>query len=228
VNGRQLATAVRRELNRPDDDDILDETGDLGQYYTALTTERDKARGKVVDHAPHLLVEETTLTADDGTGETYTLEDDHLGSLELYAPPGPRTGRRIYPGSPGMAEERFWMEGRIIRMTLPRSFSPGLYVRWIPVTVDAIDSDSTDSGLPLFMDDYLVLATAARLARRPGLGVDFRVFENLRDEAWLGRRGDPSDTGLLNTLKKHAANVGVEAQGAGGSPWWHGVPGFGG
>ena len=226
MNGKQLAEAVRQELNRPDDDDILDPVGNLIQYYDALTRERDQLRRKVATHAHHLLVVEVTVAAVNSTGETYLLTDDHLGELQIFAPPGPRTGRRIYPGSPGMADERFWMEGRVVRMTLPRVYTPGIYVRWVPATADAIEVSSTGSGLPVFCDDYLIAGAAARLARRPGLGVDFRVFEEKRDEEWIGRRGDPSDVGILGILKKHAANVGVEAGGAQGAPWWRGLTGF--
>ena len=189
--GTELSEDVRRLLNRPDDDDLLDPANDLDTYLGELGRARDRARQKIVMHAPNLLYETVTVGASDAEGTYYTLSDDHLGELQVYAPPGARTGIRIYPGQPGMYDQRFWMEGRNMYLTQPRVYSPGLYVRWIPATADSVTKTS-DSSLSSFMDWFLIYDAAAQLAKRPGIGVDFRVFDAMRDEEWVGRRGDPS------------------------------------
>lgn len=219
--GTDLRERVQEELGRPDHDDMFDPDGDGSQYFRALTESLLRLRGKVAEFAPELLYEETTVAADDSAGSSYTLTDDWLGELELWTPPGVGRGLRILPGEPARyGEQRYWLEGRKAHMAIGRVYTPGIYVRWIPQTVADIDDSSADSGMPQYMDRWLIFDAAASLARRPGANLDYQAFDILRDEEWFGRRGDPSDVGILGHLTRLGYGQGRKHLGGGRYPWW--------
>lgn len=234
MNGTELKEEVRTELNRPPADDLFDPAGDGALYYSALTWALKELRKKVGLHYPGLIRETDTLSAADSAGETYLLTDDHLGELELYTPPGVRRGNRIYPGSPGQGRQGFWTQGRTIYLSTPKVYTPGLYVRWVPVTPTVptsggsqavIDANATGTGLPAYTDRYLIFSTCRDLAQRPGSNIDFRVFERRMDEEWFGRQSDPSDVGIIGTLKRQEAQADVRELDDSSAPWWRGLPG---
>jgi hypothetical protein len=222
---QEIIDQAKIEMNRPPVDDLFDPGSDDALYLVALTRVRDRARQKIAQHGPWVLLEESTaITPEDATGETYDLGDDWFAGLEVWTPPGVDNGRRIYPGFPGMAAERFWIQGQILHLTIPKVFSPGLYLRWIPATPPAVTLGG-ETSLPLFMDWYLLYEMCALMASRPGSGLDAVQFRGQARDEWYGKPDDPSDVGILGQLKKQMANMG-EAHLPSGSYWWRGLPTF--
>jgi hypothetical protein len=215
----ELALNVRdMHLNRPEEDDLIQYPD---EYYRAMSKAHRRIYRKIAKANPKVLVTETTFTSSD-SGLTYELGDFHFGEMEVYAPPGPPVGERIYPANPDSNYFGWWIDGTTLRFTIQQLYSP-LYVRWAPETVDDVDP-GTAHLLPAFCEDMLEYETAKILADKPGIAINPAKFEGLANAEWKGRPSDESDTGILGILKRQAASQGIEtAAGLGYQPWWRGI-----
>lgn len=215
----ELARNVRdMHLNRPFEDDLIQWPD---EYYRAMSRAHRRIYRMVAKTNPRILVTETTKTSSD-SGLTYELGDFHFGEMEVYAPPGPPTGERIYPANPDSSYFGWWVDGTTLRFTIQQLYSP-LYIRWTPETVADLTSDSSHL-LPSFCEDMLEYETSKLLCEKPGIAINPQKFEILANAEWKGRASDESDTGILGILKRQAANQGVEtAAGLGYQPWWRGI-----
>jgi hypothetical protein len=218
----ERVTYIRDELlNRPSEDDLFTSPT---SFYDALTRAANHYYQKVAAHFPELLYQTETVTSD-ADGDTYTLSDDHIGELEVWAPPGPPSGRQLSNVLPDSGAFGFYIEGRDLRLTHARVYSPGLYIRWVPATVTPLDA-TTASPLPLYCEEAECLHAAYLLSKKPGfLGnpEDFRIRAR---NAWAGDPDDPSDMGVLGIISRQAATQGHQtAAGSGYAPWWSGIPG---
>lgn len=209
----QMVERVRTLLNREDDDDLFEYPG---EYYGALSYANRKAVEKLVTHAPELVYETTTVSSLD-SGATYVLTDDHLGRLLLFTPPGPVGGTLLIPSLPEGRGD-YWQDGRTITMVVTRLYSP-LHVMWIPATISALDAD-TDSGLPVYMHDWICFRAAGDLARKPGFLGDPNSFEIRAVHEWVGRPDDVSDEGILGIISKQRENQGYESATDVSMPWY--------
>lgn len=217
----ELAEAVRWALNRPEDDDLLQFPDD---YYRALTRAHEFFRSKIAQHYPNMLKEVTTITSSDD-GETWPLSDDHHGQIEVYEPPGPPTGRRIFPALVDSGQDGFYIEGDNVKLTYPRSALTQLYIRWVPDTVADLDSEQ-EHALPAYCEEAMVQKAAEVLARRPGVLADAGVYESEWIKAWQGNPNDTSDMGVMGIIKRLAANAGIETAAARPpQPWYRGIGG---
>lgn len=214
-----LAHEVRNLLNRPEEDDLIVFPE---RYYEALSKAHRHYHRQVAQHAPQLLSVVEVKTSSDG-GETYDLEDHHFGELELWEPPGPPNGLRIYPALPESSRIGFYVQGTSLVLTRVKDYSPGLYVRWTPATVADIDA-GTQHLLPAYCEDAMIARAAMEIAETPGVLADSSVFREKARREWRGDEDDPSDMGVLGILKRLAANEGiVTAAGLPGKPWYRGI-----
>jgi len=204
-NTEQIAQLMKQGLNRPDEDDffIFPE-----EYYSALTKAHKKIHQKISQHAPGILLEETSVVSLDA-GLTYDLGDHHKGQLEVYAPPGPPLGERIPPANPDSAHFGFFVDGTTLRFTIQKMFNP-LYIRWSPETLDAL-SQKQDHTLPAYCEDMLEYLACFVMANKTGFAGDPRKFKQLANMEWVGDPEEPSDMGILGTIKRLAANQGFES-----------------
>jgi hypothetical protein len=214
-----------QDLNRPDEDDMFTDPGD---YYTAINQAVRKARQKVAAIDPQSLLQVDTVTSSDD-GETFDLADvsgvttgDHYGELEVWTPPGPPDGYQLGETYPGSGIEGYYFQGNVLHLTYPKDYDPGLYVRWIPRDFTEADADN-NPDIPALFDDYLRYQAAAELADRPGVAVESqRLREKARIE-WRGDPNDPSDAGLLSTLRRSSSTSGSAHLNEYPAPWWSGI-----
>jgi len=210
-----------RLLNRPSEDDILTDPDD---YYDALTEARDELRRKIVSINEDVLLEEKTITTSDG-GETYDLGGDHLGELQVWAPPGPPNGRMILPGFAEhtiAGEVRYWLEGTTLKLTAKKKFTPGLTVLWVPAVKPSLDADNNHE-LPQYVEQAMMFKAAENLARKPGLMVNATVYRQEFIREWSGDPDDVSDNGLVGILSRQSVYQGSRTAPRGPQPWWRGI-----
>lgn len=214
----ELAQNVRdMHLNRPTEDDLLVWPE---EYFKAMSKAHRRIYQQIAKVNPKMLVTSTTFTSTD-SGATYELGNNHYGEMEIYEPPGPPTGARIYPCNPDSNYFGWWVDGTTLKFTWQRDIT--LYVRWTPDTVADLNADSTHL-LPAFCEDMLEYETAKLLAEKPGIAMNPGKFEKMSNEEWLGRQSDPSDTGILGIIKRVGASQGIETgAGVGEQPWWRGI-----
>ncbi len=215
----ELAQNVRdMHLNRPEDDDLIVWPE---EYFRAMSKAHRRIYQQIAKINPKFLVTSATFTSSDA-GLTYDLGDFHFGEMEVYEPPGPPTGARIYPANPDSGYFGWWVDGTTLKFTWQRDVT--LYVRWTPDSVADLNADSAHL-LPAFCEDMLEYETAKLLAEKPGIAVNPQLFEVKANEEWKGRRSDESDTGILGIIKRVGASQGIEgADGTGYQPWWRGIP----
>lgn len=213
-----LAAEVRALLNRPETDFLLAFPDD---YYRALSRAQRHCRRELMQHAPDLLLVTTTVTSADG-GSSYDL-GNHWHYLEVYAPPGPPRGEPLLPAIPEGGQPGYYVEGTVLKLTYARDYTPGLYIRWLPVTSPQVD-ESTDHVLPAYCEDWLCLRACYELASIPGVMADPMAFKTRARNEFYGDPEDPADGGLITTLKRRSAWGGAESA-AGGQfvPWYKGI-----
>lgn len=207
-------------LNRPVDDDFFDHPT---EHYTALSEANRYYYRQACTKRPQRFRQVTQVAADDDTGQTYTLTDDHFGRLRVFAPPGPRTGDELFPASAGVHREGFYTVGSKLYLTVPRVYDPGLYLLWVPATLTDLDADN-DSTLPSYMHECVIYRAAALLAQKPGSLMEPMAFQMKADEYWRGNERDPSDSGALGTLVHQDEHTGVAALDGDDSAWWRHIP----
>jgi hypothetical protein len=215
----ELAQNVRdMHLNRPNEDDLILWPE---EYFKAMSKAHRRIYQQIAKVNPKILVTSATFTSAD-SGATYELANHHFGEMEVYAPPGPPTGARIYPALPDSNYFGWWVDGTTLKFTQSQNYSP-LYVRWTPDSVEDLNADS-EHLLPAFCEDMLEYETAKLLADKPGIAINPQKYEVKANEEWLGRQSDPSDTGILGIIKRVGASQGIEtAAGVGEQPWWRGI-----
>lgn len=217
----ELAAELQALLNRPDQDTLISFPDD---YYWALSKAHRWLRRKVAQHAPYILAEQTTVASTDG-GSSYDLGDHHHGELEVWAPPGPPNGERIPPALPESPYFGFYQRGTVIYLTSDKDYSPGLYIVWTPETVADLD-EGQDHSLPAYCEDCLIYRAAFMLASRPGFMGNPSMYMSLARDEWAGSPNDPSDMGIIGTLKNRDAGGGVEsAIPMAGLPWYKRISG---
>lgn len=204
MQASEMLEVLQRKVNRPEQDDFFDYPD---EFYAALTEAADSLRRRAVHQAEDLFREEyaTPLTAQDSTGETYLLPDDHFGEIMLFTPPGPRRGELLPPVNHYPVNRvGYFQNGRTIKLTRPKVYSPGLYLVWIPKNTDPIDQNN-DSPLPSYFDYAIIYEAARILAEKPGSLINSAGFKARADAEW---RGDPDrldDTGILGILARQRA-----------------------
>jgi hypothetical protein len=214
----EIAQNVRLMLNRPEEDDLY---AWPEEYYQALSKANRKIYKKIAQHNPKLVMTETTKTSADA-GLTYDLGDFHLGLMEVWSPPGPPTGERLPPANPDSGYFGWWIDGTDLRFTRQQLYSP-IYIRWVPETIADLTAGD-DHALPAYCEDMLEYEAEFLMANKQGFPGDPRKFSQLADWEWRGRDTDPSDMGILGTIKKLALSQGFEsAAGATGQPWYRGI-----
>lgn len=214
----EIIQDVRNLLNRPEEDDFFQYPE---EYLVALNKAHKRIYRKIAQTWPEILMQSTTKTSAD-SGLTYDLGDFHLGQMEVWAPPGPPTGERIPPALPDSAFFGFWVDGTTLKFTVQQDYNP-LYIRWVPETVTDIESGATHV-LPSFCEDMLEYETAGLLSQKQGFPGSAMKFTALAAREWRGDPIDPSDMGILGTLKRQAASQGYEtAAGPTAQPWWRGI-----
>jgi hypothetical protein len=207
-------------LNRPTDDDLFA----LGDFEKALTRAEAYWYRQVATHFPDLLkVVSSAIVSADG-GETYLLTDDHYGELEVYTPPGPPTGQTIVQTLPESSVFGFYVEGKKLKLTYAKNYSPGLYVRWVPATLVALTDASVDGHLPSYFWDAYLYRAAYYLSQKPGFIGDPSYFKALAAQEWDGDQDSISDAGLLGTLSRQYAAGGFQSIVTGGTPWYKNIP----
>lgn len=213
---------IRDELlNRPSEDDLFTFPDD---YYAALTRAANFYYGKVASHLPEMFYQ-TDLVTSNAAGDTYAMDDDHMGELEVWLPPGPPSARQLSNVLPDSGVFGFYLEGRNIRLTRRRVYTPGLYVRRVPQTIDELDAD-TNSPLPLYCEEAECLYAAYLMANKPGFLGNKEDLKRRAREAWSGDKEDASDMGVLGIISRQAATQGHQtAAGVGSGPWYEGIPG---
>ena len=211
---------VRAALNRPEEDDFFQWPE---EYYEALNKAHRHCYRMLAQAAPNVLITETTKTTAD-SGLTYDLGDFHFGDIEVYEPPGPPTGSRIFPANPSSGYFGFWIDGTDLRFTTQTVYSP-LYIRWTPETVTKIVPKATHV-LPAYCEDWLEYETTGRMASKTGFAGNPDRFHALATAEWSGDPRSPGDMGILGTVKRLAANEGIQfASGVGSRPWYRGIGG---
>lgn len=220
MNTDEMVTRVKDELlNRPDEDDLFLFPDD---YYSALTRSARYYYKQVAGHYTDLLYVTQVVTSSDG-GESYDLPDDHFGEMEIWLPPGPPRGAMLVNVLPDAGRLGFYTEGRKIRLTVARLYTPGLYVRWVPATVATLN-DSRNSPLPSYCDEAVCLRAAYEMAKRPGCLADADDFARRARTEWSGDPDDRSDMGVLGIISRQAATQGEQtAAGSGSDAWWRGI-----
>jgi hypothetical protein len=216
VKTQELVEEVVRLLNRPTEDSLFDYPN---EHHDALNRAIRKARRLVAQHFPNLLYESTTLTSSDG-GNTFTLSDDHLGEIQLWRSPGPPKGILLMR-TDAWGGGDYWIEGRDIKFTVPMTVEP-LYVSWIPASHTNVNKGN-DPTLPDYFRDWIANQAAAYMARKPGYLGDYSAFEARALNEWGGDRRDPSDLGILGTLKRQDVTNPYRTTTEGIHPWYHGM-----
>jgi hypothetical protein len=217
-----IAELVGPILNRPTDDDLFTDPTD---YEAALTRAEAYWYRMVATHYPDLLkVESSVITSADG-GETYLMTDDHYGELEVYTPPGPPDGQIIVKTLPESQSFGFYVEGKKLKLTYKKDYNPGIYLRWVPATLTALKSTTTevDPSLPAYFHDAYLFQAAYYLAQKPGFIGDAEFFAQKAIAEWDGNPNSISDAGLLGTLSRQYAAGGYESTSIGPAPWYKGI-----
>jgi len=128
-----------------------------------------------------------------------------------------RGGRLLLPGPDWSDATGYVLEGDRIRFPnhRSRSFTDGPYAQWI-VSPGEISAGAQPTLKPVrarVLAVYRALATIA-----PVIGKDPNHFYNLETELWTGRPDDPSDVGLLGSLKQ--MYQGGYGMGVADGRWW--------
>lgn len=213
---------LERKINRPEQDDFYDHPDEL---YAALTEAQSRFRRRAVGHAESMFREvyEEPLTAEDSTGETYTLPDDHFGEVRLFTPPGPRHGRQIPPVEMGgyySGRAGFYQNGLEITLTKPKVYDPGLYLVWVPKTTSDLDAN-TQPVLPSYFDWAVIYEAAAILVQKPGSMIDPAHFRRQSHNEWRGHPDVLDDMGILGILTQQRDLDGQSHLRTQHQPWWH-------
>jgi hypothetical protein len=206
-------------LNRPVDDDFF---AYPTEHYAALSEANRYYYRMVAIKRPQLVRALATIAPDDTTGATYTLPGDHLGKLRIFTPPGPTTGNELFPASEGVRRDGFYTIGRVLYLTVPRVYDPGLYILWTPASLADLDEDS-DPTMPSYLDECIVWRAAGLLAKKPGSLIEPQGFLGQADEYWRGNMNDPSDSGALGTIIQQELHGGVAALDGSQGAWWRGI-----
>ncbi len=207
-------------LNRPTDDDLFTSPTD---YEGALTRAEAYWYRQVATHFPDLLKIVSSAIASSDGGETYLLTDDHYGELEVYSPPGPPTGQTIIQALPESSVFGFYVQGRNLKLTYAKDYTPGIYVRWVPVTLAALTDASEDPHLPDYFKDAYLYRAAYYLSQKPGFIGDPGYFKALATQEWDGDQDSMSDAGLLGTLSRQYAAGGYQSIVTGVTPWYKNI-----
>jgi hypothetical protein len=216
-----LITALKGPiLNRPTDDDLF---ADPGDFEVALTRAEAFWYRQVATHFPELLKVTSSAIASSDGGTTYLLTDDHYGDLEVYTPPGPSSGELIVKALPESQIFGFYVEGRNLKLTYVKNYTPGIYVRWVPATLTALASGVTNPALPAYFEDAYLYRAAYYLAQKPGFIGDPEFFRMQARAQWDGEQDSMSDSGLLGTLSKQYASQGFESIGGASVPWYKNI-----
>lgn len=213
-----LAIEVRETLNRPDDDDFF---AWPNRYYEALSRAHRRVYGKIGQHAPELISSQKLVTTSDD-GQSYDLTDHYYGDLLVWEPPGPTGGVRLYPALAESPYVGFYRDGTTIVLTQARVYTPGLYAVSAWATLADLDKDQ-DHVLPSYCEDMMILEAAAYLADTPGFLGSPDGYRKRAIWEWKGNPEDPSDMGILGTIKRLSANEGIEAGEFAERPWWRGI-----
>jgi hypothetical protein len=219
MNTSDLVDDLRNTLNRPDGDDLFEFPAD---YHTALSRANRHFIRKTVAIYPELLYESATVTSSD-SGATYDLTDDHLGELQVWAPPGPPRGLLLLPSMP-YGNGNYWLEGRKIKMVTNKYYSQGLTILWVPATIADLGND-VNSPLPDYFRDAMVAQAAAYMVRKPGIALDPDTFFYRARNEWSGDARDASDVGIIGILRRQNAMGAYQTVESGYHPWYHGMGG---
>jgi hypothetical protein len=217
----EMAEYVRDELlNRMSEDDLFAYPDD---YHAALTRAAKFYRDRIASHYPELLYE-TDPVSGDSAGEVYAMDDDHMGELEVWTPPGPPSGYLLSNVLPDSGVFGYYVEGRNIILTSPRVYTPGLYVRRVPATFTDLDG-TNNSPLPSYCDEVICQRAAYLMAKKPGFLGNPRLYEEEAIKLWSGDRSDPSDMGVLGIISRQNATQGHQtAADLGSMPWYKRIP----
>lgn len=218
MSPEELVAEMLERMNRPDDDDLFEFPQ---SYYGALTQAKRKLRRKIARSRSEILYTTDIFTSSDG-GTTFTLSDDHLGELVLFRDPGPGKVKPFIPGLPE-GSGHYYIDKRTIKFLSP--YSGTLHVRWVPAATVAINDSVTDSGLPVYCDDFLIWEACGIMAGTPGFMGDRSYFEGKAIQEWKGDPRDESDEGILGILKNQDAYQGMESSGYDDDRWWVGIGG---
>ena len=205
----EMGIQVKRELGRPDDDDRFS-NGDID--FALQDAERAVKRMLAAhDHARKRILQVLSpITTNDG-GATYTLTAAPI-YLELWTPPGPNGGMRLYPAARGNRRDGFYVIDNKVYMSYPKVWTPGLYPYGIFDTA-SIDWDAQTpaaSSLPSGFHKLQVLEAAYDLASRPFTRLDAR---SIRDKA---------DLELSRAVRAEVfATPGSEYEYDPNVEWWH-------
>lgn len=187
--------------------------------YRYLTLGQDYWLEQLALHVPEAMWgAPEQLTTPDG-GLTYELAQEPVGMVYLFAD---RLGTPLNTGPEGSPETDYVPEGQIIRMAggAPRTFRDGPYARYIAAPEFAVGGGAQEQPIirPLRARRLIVLHAAVLFGNQGGGIRDPNLYYNLEQEAWSGRPDDPSDGGLLASLKRqYQSNYG----GGSGRRWYH-------
>jgi hypothetical protein len=216
-----LITALKgRILNRPTDDDLF---ADPGDYEAALTRAEAFWYRQVATHYPDLLKVTSAAIASSDGGRTYPLTDDHYGELEVFTPPGPAQGQTIVKTLPESSVFGFYIEGQNLKLTFIKDYSPGIYVRWTPSSLTALESGVQNPVLPAYFEEAYLYRAAFYLAQKPGFIGDPNFYNAQAMAEWDGDPNSMSDAGILGTLSRQYAAQGYESIVVGGTPWYKNI-----
>lgn len=216
-----MVSRLKELLGRPASDTFYT---DPTEYYAALNEAVRATRAVLSSHYPSLIWVESSAVASSDGGTTFAIPESGqiLGRMRVYEPPGVRNGLELIPASPGSMRTGFRVLGTDIKLTIPKSYSPGLYFLYVPTSFTEIDG-SNNSPLPNFMDDYIVYKSAAVLARKAGSALDPSSFEEHAYSLWTGDPRNPMDTGVTGLLTHYQDRSGLEGLDFADDRWWSGI-----
>lgn len=175
----ELLIRTRGALNRPADDDKFPDP----QVYNALSDAARELRREIGLFEPTAIDVEKIRPPADSTGSTYELEEIPQAGLRVFTPPGPVGGTEIFPTDFGQ-DYGYILAGKTIRLVTPRIYSPGLYVRYVPVTPAVGEGADADQVLPEWAHTAWFLSAAVRLAVTPGSRINVQPIKALYDNEW--------------------------------------------
>lgn len=206
-----LARAKRLAQRPATDEDMAD-----ADWYAFLTEAQDEVVGMIATYDPNAVCTVPTLLTTSDSGLTYTFPSASTAPpLVLVDLTDGKGGTPLTFGGYGTDYGDATWEGNTIRMSrnVARTFSQGLYARW--VTVGGTIDGSTQPTLPLQFRRVLVPMACEKYALRGG----YRDPQPYREEFQRLWSGDPrkiGDMGLLGLLRKRQ----FQQRGTTAGVWW--------
>ncbi len=178
----EVLIAVKEELNRPVDDDKFPP----GRIYRSMTRITRRLRNFIAIAEPELIDKvESSVSANDATGQEYDLAVIPVGGVRVFTPPGPPGGIEILPSHLGKGHG-FVLAGLTVRLEIARVYSPGLYVRYVEpiaaITATVPSGGALNTLLPDFFHDALILGVAWDMASTPNSNMNAAELKGKFDD----------------------------------------------